>query len=206
MHTTNRVLLHRIDLIDNLIVKENLAVGVEVGSFRGEYSREILNRWKGKLYMIDVWAPLEEYDDMSNNKYHPDAYQECINNILEFGERATMIRTFSENAVDLFRNDSLDFVYIDANHSYEYVKRDIEIWYQKVKTGGYLMGHDYLNIDWYADPSFRDDKRKDKNIQFDGKFCGVFGVNPAVDEFCTEMNYVLNVTYETFGTWYIKKS
>lgn len=42
--------------------------GVEVGTFKGEFSRQIVNNWNGTLYMVDVWRPLgEEYIDASNH-------------------------------------------------------------------------------------------------------------------------------------------
>jgi hypothetical protein len=73
-----------------------------------------------------------------------------------------------------------------------------------VKSGGYLCGHDYINLDWYNDPNFAENK-KDKYIWNGSFYHGVFGVNPAVDEFCTKHNYELKVTSEWFGTWVINK-
>jgi hypothetical protein len=78
----------------------------------------------------------------------------------------------------MIKNESLDFVYIDANHKYDAVKKDLELWYPKVRKGGVFAGHDYLKMDWYADPNFLENK-KDKNIFIlpDLAFAGVFGVN-----------------------------
>jgi hypothetical protein len=61
-------------------------------------------------------------------------------------------------------------IYIDADHSYEASKRDVSIAYQKVKSGGWLMGHDYeMNM-------------KKATRSYD------FGVKKAVDEFCILCN------------------
>lgn len=46
---------------------------------------------------------------------------------------------------------SLDFVYIDGNHSEEYVRQDIRLWWPKVKIGGMLAGHDILGCNPKAD-------------------------------------------------------
>jgi hypothetical protein len=54
-----------------------------------------------------------------------------------------LIRKSSSNASKEFENESIDIVFIDANHSYESVKNDIDLWLPKVKTGGVLSGHDY---------------------------------------------------------------
>jgi len=198
--------MNRIDLISEILVKGNLTRGVEVGSFKGQYANEILRRWNGHLFMVDVWSELgDEYMDSSNHKnFDNTVYADCLNNITEFELRSTMIRTNSEIGSSLFENESLDFVYIDANHAYEFVKHDISYWYPKVKKGGYLMGHDYINLDWKIPPFA--ENGIDKHIWSDGGFYhGVFGVNPAVDEFCSQNNYSLNLTDEWFGTWFIQK-
>lgn len=184
-------------------------VGVEVGTFTGELSNYILNNWKGKLYMIDVWRPLgEEYEDFSNNINHPTAYADTMKNIEGFENRAIMIRGAADDVIDLFADESLDFVYIDANHAYDYVKEDIKKWFKKVKKGGIVSGHDYLGLKW--EEGYFCPNGKDKYIwliQGDGtsKYIGVFGVNPAIEEFCNEHNYELQTTSEWFGTWYFVK-
>lgn len=182
--------------------------GVEVGTFKGGYSKTILSKWPGKLYMVDVWRSLseDEYDDYSNNKVHVDAYAEAMESISGYEDRAFMLRMKSIHAADLFEDSSLDFVYIDANHKYEFVKEDIEFWYPKVKPGGLLLGHDYLPNDMYSDG------RKDLPIYVfstdnpgESTYVGMFGVNTAVTEFSEKTGYEVNKTDEWFGTWWIKK-
>jgi predicted O-methyltransferase YrrM len=58
------------------------------------------------------------------------------------------IRTYSKNAANLFRDKSLDFVFIDASHEYEDVRDDILSWLPKVKEGGVIAGHDYYPYDY----------------------------------------------------------
>jgi hypothetical protein len=197
--------IDRINLLKQIGYEFPNGNGVEIGTFKGEFSKEILNNWNGTLYMIDVWRPLgEEYVDMSNHKDHINAYSETMDNISGFEDRAVMIRATSKVASKLFVDNSLDFAYIDANHAYDFVKEDIELWYPKVKKGGYLCGHDYLDLDWYNDPNFLENK-KDKHIWGNNTYHGMFGVNPAVDEFCKEHGYDLTLTSEWFGTWLIQK-
>jgi hypothetical protein len=67
------------------------------------------------------------------------------------------------------------------------------------------MGHDYIAMDWYNDPNFMANG-KDKHIYAaNGFYFGVFGVNPAVDEFCKKNKLDPWFTNEWFGTWVIKK-
>ena len=200
--------ISRIDLINEIGKEFPKGKGVEVGTFKGEFSKEIMENWEGSLYMVDVWRPLsnEEYLDSSNHGNHEtQIYGEAMNNIKGFEDRAVMVRATSEIASDMFEDNSLDFVYIDANHAYDYVVQDIELWYPKVKEGGYLCGHDYINMDWDKDPNFTENG-KDKHIYSSNFYHGVFGVNPAVDEFCEKNGYDSQVTKEWFGTWSLKKS
>ena len=201
---------HRDDLIrdlDNLVPNGK---GVEIGVFKGEFSKYILNNWGGKLYMVDVWRPLGgEYEDASNHKDHIDAYQETMESVKGLEDRGIMVRATSEVAADMFQDESLDFIFIDANHAYDFVVEDINLWFPKLKKGGVFSGHDYINMDWYNDPNFAPN-RKDKYIytsMLDGTpiYNGVFGVNPAVDEFCNKHGYTPNVTKEWFGTWWFIK-
>jgi hypothetical protein len=204
--------MDRIELLNIIFTLNQTGKGVEVGTFKGEFSKEILQRWQGKLYMVDVWRELgEEYIDSSNHKnFDGGVYGDCMNNIKGFEDKGIMVRSTSKVASDMFTDNSLDFVYIDANHAYDYVRQDIELWYPKVKSGGWVMGHDYIKLDW-LEPPFTENG-KDKHIWVnDGNggpyniYAGIFGVNPAVDEFCKEYNYQPNFTSEFFATWYFRK-
>lgn len=202
---------HLSDLILDLNHNYPLGKGVELGVFKGETSQFILKNWNGTLYMIDVWKALSnsEYEDGSNHSVHTTAYKETMDNIQGYENRGIMIRATSKEAVNLFQDESLDWIWIDANHAYDYVKEDIQLWWPKLKKGGLFSGHDYMNMDWYNDPKFAPNG-KDKYIYtnaFDGRslYNGVFGVNPAVDEFALKHGYKVNVTKEWFGTWYFTK-
>jgi len=61
----------------------------------------------------------------------------------QFSDRARLIEGDTVAAAALVEDGSLDFVFIDADHSYEAVRRDIDAWRSKVKPGGWLGGHDY---------------------------------------------------------------
>ena len=203
--------MNRIQLLEMLLPTVYDGVGVEVGTFKGEFSKEIVQRFTGTLFMVDVWNELgDEYIDASNHKnFEGGVYGECMNNIKGYEDRAIMIRANSKIASNFFEDNSLDFVYIDANHAYEFVKEDIELWYPKVKSGGYVMGHDYLLMNWDTPPFA--ENGLDKHIwtnKGSGEFnvyCGIFGVNPAVDEFCEKNGYKPIFTSEWFSTWYFKK-
>ena len=196
----------RIEFFRELFEKMPYGKGVEVGTFKGEFSREIVSKWNGNLYMVDVWRPLgQEYIDASNHiNFGSGLYHDAINNIKGFEDRAIMIRATSAIASDIFADESLDFVYIDANHAYEFVKEDIDKWWPKVKKDGWICGHDFLKIDWWADESFHENKI-DKHIWSGTHYHGLFGVNPAVEEFCKETGNIVYITNEFFGSWFVRK-
>ena len=182
-------------------------IGAEIGVYQGYFSKEILERTDMTLYMVDLWRGVDEnYEDTTNNnKDYINILEKATENIKGYEDKGIMIRASSQVASNMFLDESLDFIYIDANHAYEFIKQDIELWYPKLRKGGIFSGHDYLNLDWYNDPHFAPNK-KDKYIyQVNGFYSGVFGVNPAVDEFCDKHSYKLNKTDEFFGTWWLIK-
>jgi hypothetical protein len=193
----------REEVIPNLLNSLDLKIGVEIGVFKGKFSKIILNKWNGKLYLIDSWKLLnkDEYNDISNNSN----YSDTIKNIKGFENRSFMIRGLSEEIVDMFSDNSLDFIYIDANHKYESIKNDMNLWWPKLKIGGLFSGHDYLDMNWKDEPFAPNGKDKYIWKPDFSEFIGEFGVNPAVDEFCKENNYKLNLTNEWFGTWFFIK-
>ncbi len=204
----------REELVNLFEEKRLLNRGVEVGSYEGLFAKSILEKWSGKLYLIDIWNEIseKEYNYKENNKSYHTIINKCVDHINNHQDRCFLIRAASLNAVDLFNDESLDFVYIDANHQYDFIKQDISLWYPKVRKGGIIAGHDYLKIDWYADPHFHENKKDkyiwvsaiDNNNEFP-HYAGLFGVNPAIDEFCSQINNKFYTTEEWFGSWYFIK-
>lgn len=116
-------------------------VGAEIGVFQGGYSRYLLQYCPGlKLYGIDAWTSYESYKD-----YKPrviiNAYQKAQKNVK--GYDCQLIKAWSRDAVKEIPDESLDFVFIDGNHAYEYVVEDIALWSKKVRKGGIIYGHDF---------------------------------------------------------------
>lgn len=131
------------DFLGSFLNEQGLTgTGVEVGVNKGENAKNILRHWHGsKLYLVDPWRKLDDYNDTVNKNFDPNTYSSVKIRFAKYGERVEIIKAMSHEAAKVVPND-LDFVYIDANHAYEYVKQDIELWYPKVKSGGILSGHD----------------------------------------------------------------
>lgn len=120
--------------------KLGFKVGAEVGVLEGSYSRALCRyNPELKLYSIDAWGLLDKKEGM--RAFHLKMWKRAKRK-LSF-HTAILIRKPSIKAVKRFADGSLDFVYIDADHSYPAVKEDITIWTPKVRSGGIVSGHDY---------------------------------------------------------------
>jgi hypothetical protein len=117
-------------------------VGVEIGGHLGEYSAKLLSHSKlSRLYSVDTWSAEFPGLPAGMNPFH--SFSECADRLWKHGHRAVMLRLPSVEAADLFKDNSLDFVYIDGNHTLESVTSDIAAWWPKVRRGGVCAGHDY---------------------------------------------------------------
>jgi uncharacterized Rossmann fold enzyme len=128
-------------------------VGAEIGVFKGELSRKLLLRRDLTLYMVDSWTTEHTPEYTASGDFHAalsagtqeNCYQ-ITRHVVHFaGERAKILRKDSREAAKDIPDGSLDFVFIDADHSYEGCRADIEAWLPKVKAGGFIAGHDYDN-------------------------------------------------------------
>lgn len=196
------------ELINFFQEKNVLGRGVEIGVYKGEHSKAILETYSGQLHLVDPWMTLDtsEYDDLINLEDRDINLLECISNLKDYSNRYIIHKDRSTSIAPLFENNFFDFIYIDANHKYDFVKADLNAWYPKVRTGGIIAGHDYIKAD-YSNLNTLEPNGKDKVVYYGDKNdrLGLFGVNPAVDEFCMQHNYSLNKTDEEFASWYFIK-
>ena len=126
----------------------NFNEGAEIGVELGLYS-EVLCKANPKLHLscIDPWLA-SAYDsafgthavDTQQEKYD-ERYEECSERLFPYN--CDIIRFPSLSALRMFSDESLDFVYIDANHDFPNFVNDIHEWIKKVKIGGIVSGHDY---------------------------------------------------------------
>jgi hypothetical protein len=165
--------------------------GAEIGVKLGQFSEYLLDHWKGRLlYSVDPWREFgrEEYHDDDNvaQQQQDRNFEVTRTRLARFGARSAILRMTSEEAAREIADAALDFVYLDARHDYASVKEDIGLWYPKVKPGGALAGHDYL------EGTIGDT---------------VFGVKPAVDEFVRAHGLRLRVTRREpiYKSWLVFK-
>lgn len=166
--------------------------GVEVGVCRGVLSAHLLiHRPELHLTMVDWWRAYAP--DSDDYRWSVDHHEPCGQQTPEqvednyraarkigslYPDRTRVIRGESSVTAELFGDASCDFVFIDADHRYEAVVRDIAVWLPKVRPGGWIGGHDY------ATPGFDD------------------GVVRAVDEFADRTG--LPIELDEFFTWFAR--
>ena len=170
--------------LKRIIQESNYTTFVEVGVWKGDNIISIAKSFpQMKCYGIDPY----DYRAYDNQTPEKDGKTTLIKESSEIVYQKTaliakkysnffLIRKSSKEAIESFENESVDIVFIDANHSYKSVKEDIGLWLPKVKRGGYLSGHDY-------------------SIEF-------FGVIQAVNEILG----VDNVVIRSNATWFYFKA
>lgn len=126
--------------------------GAEIGVWKGAFSAQFC-AVNPALHMlcVDPWQSYPAWLDTKNampvesaTRLMEDAYRQAQERLKPMN--ATIVRKFSADAAREVPDRSLDFVYVDSNHSYESVTEDLELWAPKVRSGGWIGGHDYRHF------------------------------------------------------------
>lgn len=125
---------------------------VELGSFKGRSIcslATILRERRITTTLVDRFVGLPDnpyVTEVVSGVQYSDARAleaELRGNLERFGVEATLLTEDSAEAARHFADESLDFVFIDADHQYDAVLRDLKAWWPKIKPGGRIGGHDY---------------------------------------------------------------
>jgi len=115
--------------------------GVEVGTDHGKYAEQLLSIPNLHLECVDPYIAYTEGSKVHTQEEVDLIYQEAFKRLSKYN--CFIHKTTSIDAVQGFTENSLDFVFIDGNHSYNFVKEDVTEWTKRVKPGGIVCGHDY---------------------------------------------------------------
>jgi hypothetical protein len=154
-------------------------IGVEYGGYTDTYFDE-----KHDINLIDMWETKgNDYYFSSREGQVEEGYDKVLK---KYGSKPNvkMVKMKSSDASKLYEDEYFDWIYIDADHSYDGVKEDILNWWPKLKKGGLFSGHDF-------DPS-----RNDSNYE-------MYGVRKAVEEIFGD-NFNLTKE-ENYKSWYVFK-
>jgi hypothetical protein len=157
-------------------------VVLECGVAEGWFTKEILKWDLDKLYLVDAWEQLDQLGDGGYGQtWHNGNYQQVLDRVEPFKDKVVILKGLSWDMAEKIPDNSLGMVYIDADHSYESVKKDLEAYYSKVVPGGIISGHDILNP--------------------------AYGVKKAVEEFCEgrfELNIIPDEEPAMASYWFLK--
>jgi hypothetical protein len=153
---------------------------IEIGVAGGETMEYILRNldtdYRFNYTGIDPYVAYPEYKDDVNGRQDRIGYNDRTVKKVRWALKDVpnkiirMIKNFSHSVCDRFDNNSIDIVFVDGNHNYIYVKKDIENYWPIVKKKGIIVFHDHIP----------------RGQIFDG-------VRRAVDEFCKKNNSPLHV-------------
>lgn len=149
--------------------------GVEIGVRRASNLKELAKNkhWeKGMLFGVDCWSEDPEKPEINDAGFSQQQldmqYWQCVSDF-SLNPFVKLVRNFSYEASLTFPDEYFDFIYIDAAHDYDSMVEDLNAWWPKLKKGGILSGHDYIEYD----------------VVWRGKKCEVFR---AVNEFVEKHN------------------
>ena len=137
------------DDLYRIFVDLGFTTGAELGVEKGKNAQTMFEIIPNlKLFGVDPYeqhphasyayhAQIRNWDD----KYLQSCKRQCLKRMK--GRNFTLLQGFSEKMADKLEDNTLDFVYIDADHSYDMVMLDVIKWGRKLKKGGILSGHDY---------------------------------------------------------------
>lgn len=123
----------------------------EIGTYDGSTTKayiDIIKQNNGHLYAIDWFHGNEQVEGPhAYNETNADSvYNNFINNIYPYLDIITIKRGKSEDMISEIPDNSLDICFIDADHRYSNVYKDIKLCLPKMKSGGLLCGHDLEDI------------------------------------------------------------
>lgn len=143
--------MKRFGFLNKMIKEHGFRLGAEIGTGKGKTGMEILQA-NPELHLYQVaFYPNEKV--FTNEYRHPGFHDSTLKakmlwnkRMRRFKNRIIVLAMPSHEAADHIKDESLDFIFIDADHSYENCKQDIELWVPKVRLGGMISGHDYQTL------------------------------------------------------------
>lgn len=191
--------------IVKMYAKENMMIA-EIGSWKGMSTivlAKSISPFKGKIFAIDHWLGSEKVPHHEIAK-KIDMFSVFKKNMISFGvwEIIYPMIMDSATAASIFKDESLDLIFLDADHRYSMVKTDILNWLPKLKKGGIFCGHDSENYYTKFPPEIK--KRIDAHLEED--IISEYQIHPGVIKAlydCFNDNYFIIPNSKVW--YYIKK-
>jgi hypothetical protein len=148
----------RIDLWARAIEDAGVRTMAEIGVWKGAFARAILERCPGveRYFMIDLWASLPDWNKPLNvdQARFDDVHAEAMAKTDFARDRRTVLRGRTKDVASMIPDGSLDFAYIDGDHTLRGVTIDLQRMLPKVRRGGFIGGDDFSENPWQHDERF----------------------------------------------------
>ena len=132
------------DLVMHLFSEQETIVGLEIGVASGWTMNHFLQNLPNlQLTGIDPYIGYMDGNIKIAQEMLDAQYLAAQDNISDFAPRGKILRGYSQDFVNSFEDKSLDYIFIDGDHSYEGALRDCELFFPKIKNGGIFAGHDW---------------------------------------------------------------
>jgi hypothetical protein len=132
------------DLLPQYLADNGYKTGAEVGVYKGEYSERFAKAGLNHT-AIDPWMAFPGQGRSQKLQLRQDFLYGHTRRVLAPYKNCRIIRKTSMDALADFADNSLDYVYLDGDHSFRFIAEDVVEWTKKVRPGGIVAGHDYWN-------------------------------------------------------------
>lgn len=148
----------RVELWKSFIKTLDVKTMVEVGVWKGDFAQPILQACESIecYYMVDPWANLPDWNKPFNvtKEVFKEVYEEAMRKTEFADSKRNVLRGRTQEVVSKIPDDSLDFAYIDGDHTLRGITNDLIRIYPKVKEGGFIGGDDFVKNTWQHSHNF----------------------------------------------------
>jgi hypothetical protein len=148
----------RVDLWTALVDATGAQRVAEIGVYRGQFAARLLDRCQGirTYYMIDPWRHLDDWNKPANRSDDTfEAYfAEAMESTRAHADRRVVLRGRTSEVIDEVPDGSLDFAYVDGDHTLRGITVDLLKVFPKVRGGGWIGGDDFCRSIWQHDRRF----------------------------------------------------
>jgi hypothetical protein len=148
----------RLELWADLLARIDARTVAELGVYRGEFAAHVLGSCPAieTYYMIDPWRHLDDWNKPANSEddTFERFFEETLHNTREYEQQRVILRGRTTEVIDRIPDGSLDFAYVDGDHTLRGISIDLLRMYPKIRDGGWLGGDDFSPSIWQHERSY----------------------------------------------------
>ena len=149
---------NRVELWTRFTAAAGAASVAEIGVYRGQFAAKLLDGCAGieRYYLIDPWRHLDDWNKPANKSddVFEGFYREAMERTSEHEAKRVVLRGTTTEVIDQIPDGSLDFAYVDGDHTLRGITIDLTRLYPKVRDGGWIGGDDFAESIWQHDQAY----------------------------------------------------